>query len=126
MKLAHQAARALHHEIRDGALPAAARIGSTGDLAMRYGVSVEIMRDALLLGGRMELVTMRRGRGGVFVGGPDRTRTIAEATLHLRAAAGPAALLMLRQALASTDRAGVTADLVLAILDAAIADPACR
>jgi DNA-binding FadR family transcriptional regulator len=63
-KLAHQTMRALHAHIRQSAATVGARLGSVVTLAGEYGVSVDVMRDALLLAQRQQLVVLRRGRGG--------------------------------------------------------------
>ncbi len=83
-KLAHQTMRALHAHIRQSAAVIGARIGSVVTLAGDFGVSVDVMRDALLLAQRQQLVVMRRGRlGGVFVSAPDFDRAVDDAARHL-------------------------------------------
>jgi DNA-binding FadR family transcriptional regulator len=83
-KLAHQTMRALHAHIRQSAATVGARLGSVVTLAAEYGVSVDVMRDALLLAQRQQLVVLRRGRGGgVFVSAPDLDRAVNDAACHL-------------------------------------------
>jgi DNA-binding FadR family transcriptional regulator len=83
-KLAHQTMRALHAHIRQSAAVLGARLGSVVTLAGDFGVSVDVMRDALMLAQSQQLVVLRRGRaGGVFVSAPDRDRAVRDAACHL-------------------------------------------
>jgi len=83
-KLAHQTMRALHSNIRRSAAAVGERLGSVATLASHYGVSADVMRDALLLAEKQQLVVLRRGRtGGVFVADPDHARAVNDAARHL-------------------------------------------
>jgi len=84
-KLSHQTLRALHAVIRNSALSAGDRIGTVTSLARQFGLGLDVMREALLLGQQQGLVVLQRGRyGGVFVGQPEPHCVIRAAAQHLR------------------------------------------
>jgi DNA-binding FadR family transcriptional regulator len=123
LKLAHQTIRALHHEIRTSSIAAGEPVGSIKELAERFGVSMEVMRDALLLGQKLGLVTTRRGRGGgVFAAGCNRDRVVRGAASHLCDTADEMEIRIVLAALVATERRGGVAELAFDILKNAVPD----
>jgi DNA-binding FadR family transcriptional regulator len=122
-KLAHQTMRALHAHIRRSAAALGARLGSVVTLAGDFGVSVDVMRDALVLAQRQQLVVLRRGRaGGVFVSAPDLDRAIDDAACHLTATVDRQEInALLRETLKHLNKAKKY-DLTVSILKTALGD----
>ena len=76
-RLAIPTTRALQNHIADRGLPAGHRLGTIEGLASQFGVSSEVMRQAIRLAQTHGLVRSMAGRnGGVFTGTLSATRTM--------------------------------------------------
>lgn len=126
-KLAHQTLRALHAVIRNSALSAGDRIGTVASLAQQFGLGLDVMREALLLGQKQGLVVLQRGRyGGVFVGQPEPGCVIRAAAQHLRKTIPESDIFEIWQSLARNGPQSQFRELVVEIVTLALAKHTAR
>ncbi len=123
MKLAHHVLRALHQRISEPDVYPGHYLGTIAALAASYGVSIDVMRDTVLLADQQKLIELRRGRhGGVYVSRTRQSEATMEVAQHLAALSADDELMALLTQLEEITPHEMAGHIALDILRQAIAE----